>query len=284
LLLPLPTCRAGNALTLYFVPAANWSGATGFQFTAVDGVGLADATPATATITVAPVNDAPAAGDVTANGTEDDASIAITLTGSDVDGAVATFRLAGLPANGTLYTDAALTSAAAAGVDYPAIGNALTLYFAPAADWNGTTSFQYTATDGGGLSDATPATATINVAAVNDSPAAVADAAATDQDTPVTTVDVLANDARGDLPSAIVTFDTVSAQGGSVVAGAGNTFVYTPAAAFSGTDTFTYTLRDADGETSTATVTVTVANLANDPPVNIVPGAQISAEDVALVF
>ncbi len=31
-------------------------------------------------------------------------------------------------------------------------------------------------------------------------------------------------------------------------------------------------------------MTVTVANLANDPPVNIVPGAQISAEDVALVF
>ena len=73
---------AGNALTLYFVPAANWSGATDFQFTAVDGVGLADATPATATITVAPVNDAPAASDVTANGAEDDASIAITLTGA----------------------------------------------------------------------------------------------------------------------------------------------------------------------------------------------------------
>ena len=80
-----------------------------------------------------------------------------------------------------------------------------------------------------------------------------------------------------------VAFDAVSAQGGTVAAGAGNTFVYTPAAAFSGTDTFTYTLRDADGETSTATVTVTVANLANDPPVNIVPGAQISAEDVALI-
>ena len=31
-------------------------------------------------------------------------------------------------------------------------------------------------------------------------------------------------------------------------------------------------------------MTVTVANVANDPPVNIVPGAQISAEDVALVF
>ena len=69
-----------------------------------------------------------------------------------------------------------------------------------------------------------------------------------------------------------------------MVLGAGNTFTYTPAATFSGIDTFTYTIQDTDGETSTATVTVTVANVANDPPVNIVPGAQISAEDVALVF
>ena len=76
----------------------------------------------------------------------------------------------------------------------------------------------------------------------------------------------------------------MSAQGGTVVLGGGNTFTYTPAAAFSGTDTFTYTIQDSDGETSTATVTVTVANVANDAPVNIVPGAQISAEDTALVF
>ena len=31
-------------------------------------------------------------------------------------------------------------------------------------------------------------------------------------------------------------------------------------------------------------MTVTVANVANDAPVNIVPGAQIAAEDASLVF
>ena len=143
---------AGNALTLYFVPAANWNGSTGFQFTATDGGGLADATPATATINVAAVNDAPSANDVVANGTEDDPQIAITLTGSDVEGPVASFRITGaLPANGTLYTDARLTTVAVSGIDYAAAGNALTLYFVPAANWNGTTGFQFTATDGGGL-------------------------------------------------------------------------------------------------------------------------------------
>ena len=44
-----------------------------------------------------------------ANGLEDAASIAITLSGSDVDGTVDRFRLSTLPANGTLYTDAGLT-------------------------------------------------------------------------------------------------------------------------------------------------------------------------------
>ena len=78
---------AGNALTLYFVPAANWNGTTGFQFTATDAGGLSDATPATATINVAAVNDAPVANDVIANGNEDDPQIAITLTGVGPRGA-----------------------------------------------------------------------------------------------------------------------------------------------------------------------------------------------------
>ena len=124
----------------------------------------------------------------------------------------------------------------------------------------------------------------INVAAANDIPLAAADAAATNENTTVTTTDVLVNDSLGDQPTTIVAFDAVSAQGGTVVLGASNTFTYTPAAGFSGIDTFTYTIRDSDGETSTATVTVTVANVANDAPVNIVPGAQISAEDATLVF
>ena len=160
------------------------------------------------------------------------------------------------------------------------------LVFAPAPDANGAgyASFAFSVQDSAGTFDAVPNTMTIDVTSVNDVPVAADDTAATNENTPVTTADVLLNDALGDQPTAIVAFDALSAQGGTVVLNAGNTFTYTPAATFSGTDTFTYTIQDADGETSTATVTVTVANVANDPPVNIVPGAQISAEDVALVF
>ena len=107
---------------------------------------------------------------VTSSGLEDATSIAITLSGSDDNGSVASFNLNGLPTNGSLYTDSALTTLASAGVDYTASGDQVTLYFVPTANWSGSTNFQYSANDANGLVDSTPATATINVTAVADTP------------------------------------------------------------------------------------------------------------------
>ena len=111
---------AGNARTFYFVPAGNWNGTTTFQFTANDAGGLSDSTPANATINVLPVNDAPVANNASTSGNEDDAQIAITLTGADTEGPIASFRLIGLPVNGVLYIDPGLTSLAAVATDYAA--------------------------------------------------------------------------------------------------------------------------------------------------------------------
>ncbi|MCW7541970.1 tandem-95 repeat protein [Aquabacterium sp. A7-Y] len=163
---------SNDALTLYFRPNANWNGSTTFNYTATDNLGLADATTDVATVTVTPVNDAPSVASPSASGNEDAASIAVTLTGSDIDGTVASFRLAGLPANGTLYRDAAMTQAVVAGTDLAASGNSLTLYFRPSSNWNGSTSFQYSATDNSGSTSVASGTATINVAAVDDAPTA----------------------------------------------------------------------------------------------------------------
>ena len=49
-----------EALTLYFVPGADFNGVTSFDFAAKDDSGASDATPATATVTVTAVPDAPA--------------------------------------------------------------------------------------------------------------------------------------------------------------------------------------------------------------------------------
>ncbi|MCD6677108.1 Ig-like domain-containing protein [Vibrio cholerae] len=48
-----------DASKLTFTPNADWNGITNFSYVAVDNEGFADATAATVTITVSPVNDAP---------------------------------------------------------------------------------------------------------------------------------------------------------------------------------------------------------------------------------
>ena len=148
------------------------------KFTMIDGDGTAlggqDTGFATATINVTAANDRPVANNVVANGNEDANSISVKLTGSDVDGTVASFKVTGpLPdaSQGTLYADSAMTNAVVSGTSYAASSaNALTLYFKPTANYNGTVIFNYTATDNSGAEVAASATATINVASVNDAP------------------------------------------------------------------------------------------------------------------
>jgi hypothetical protein len=58
-------------------------------------------------------------------------------------------------------------------------------------------------------------------------------------------------------------------------------FRYSPAANFSGTDSFTYRANDGTANSNLATVTITV-NAVNDAPVLSVPGAQTTVEDIAV--
>src|SRR5690606_5355239 len=91
-----------NGASLTFVPNANWNGSTSFDYAAVDNQGLEDASPATGTITVASVNDAPDTLAASGSGSEDSAGIPVSLSGSDLDGTVASFVIKSLPADGTL--------------------------------------------------------------------------------------------------------------------------------------------------------------------------------------
>lgn len=156
-----------NGADVYFVPDAGFSGGTSFTFAALDDSGAEDGSPATASITV---REPPAATDVSATGAEDAASIAIGLAGTDSDGTIANFTIKSLPSGGTLYSNSALTAQVSIDDVITASGNAATLYFVPEADFAGTPSFTYIATDNDGLVDATPATAQITVTAVNDAP------------------------------------------------------------------------------------------------------------------
>ncbi|WP_323887329.1 retention module-containing protein [Aeromonas caviae] len=113
------------------------------------------------------LNETPETANKQANGQEDAASIAIpTLSGSDIDGNVVSFTIKSLPANGILYLNGVAVT-----VDQSiAVADAGKLTFTPNANWNGNTTFNYAAVDNDGAVDASPATVTIKVDAVNDLP------------------------------------------------------------------------------------------------------------------
>lgn len=269
-----------------------------FSFTfAAGSLALADWLTATATdaagntsefalnVAAAPPNTAPTANDATANGNEDAPSIAVTLTATDAEGPVASFRLAGLPSNGLLYTDAGLTTLALANTDYPASGNALTLYFVPAANWNGTTGFQFTATDAGGLDDPTPATATIIVAAVNDAPTVTAIADQTiNQGGSLAPVPFTVGDLETAPGSLVVTASSSNVTlvpNGNIVLGGGGanrTIALTPAAGQYGSATITISV--SDGTDTTVTTFDLIVNPSNALPV-VAPATFPVAENSA---
>ena len=149
-----------------------------FTVTTVDG------TTRAITIDVLGTNERPTVTAASATGSEDPAApIAINLGGTDVDGTVTQLTIADLPAHGTLYRDAAMTQLIPAGATLS--GATGTVYFRPDANWNGNTSFHYTATDNnGGVS--TQGTASIGVTAVNDAPVAANDVGSVLEDATLT--------------------------------------------------------------------------------------------------
>jgi VCBS repeat-containing protein len=222
----------------------------------------------TLTINITGTNDIPVAIGTSNTGLEDAVSIPVVIEGADVDGTIASFNLSSLPTNGALYTDAALTILAVIGVDYPATGNALNLYFKPQADFNSgalsgsiTPSFNFTAKDNNGAVSPS-ATETIVVTPVSDgTPLAVNDAFQTIVGSPITftRAQLLGNDTLFDHAA----ISTVGGLPPGVTYNAGTqTYTYNPAAV--GATSFTYTIIDDDGQTSTATVNLTAFNSRDD--------------------
>jgi hypothetical protein len=136
-----------------YAPPADFNGTVSFDFTASDGT--AGSNTGTVTITVTPVNDAPTVADDTRMVAED-GSLSGSVAGlaDDVDGDALTFALAGAPIAGLTFNDDGSYS------------------YAPPADFNGTVSFDFTASDG--TAGSNTGTVTITVTAVNDAPTGIA--------------------------------------------------------------------------------------------------------------
>ncbi|MEK9770545.1 MAG: Ig-like domain-containing protein, partial [Betaproteobacteria bacterium] len=157
----------GNIAT--YTPTANFNGTDTFTFKANDGTD--DSNTSTVTITVASVNDAPVANDVTASMNENKIAgryqpVTITLDATDVEGDDLTYSIVGTPSNGTLGS----------------ISDNQIIY-TPSQDYNGEDTFTYKANDG--TADSNTATVTVTINAVNDAPVTTDQTASTDEDTAV---------------------------------------------------------------------------------------------------
>ena len=136
--------------------------------------------------------------------------------------------------------------------------------YSPAADFNGTDSFTYRASDG--TLSSNQVTVTIAITATNDRPTAEDDTYSTAEDTALTvaTPGVLGNDSDPDHDP----LSGVLASGpshGTLSLNADGSFIYTPAAHYDGTDSFTYRASDGTLESNQTKVTITITATNEEP-------------------
>ena len=140
-----------------------------------------------------------------------------------------------------------------------------TFSYTPDANFNGVDGFTYQVADSNGT--VSQGNVTITVAAADDPPVGVADNITADGGIAAVLAHsaLTVNDANVDGDGLTITNFTQPSNG-TVFDNGDGTFTYTPAAGFSGVDSFVYTLADPDGNTSTASVVVTVTPEASTTP------------------
>src|SRR5207249_2728650 len=131
--------------------------------------------------------------------------------------------------------------------------------YTPAANYNGADSFTFKANDG--TVDASAATVSLTVTAVNDAPVANPQAVTTTEDTAKAIV-LAATDVDGDA----LTYAIVVGPAHGALSGTAPTVTYTPAANYNGPDSFTFKANDGTLNSNVATVTLTITPV-NDTPV-----------------
>lgn len=229
---------SGSAPNFTYTPAANYNGSDSFSFKVNDGV--VDSTPATITLTITSVNDAPVALAQSVSATED-AAKAITLGATDADGDSLTFSVVSGPTKGSLS------------------GTAPNLLYTPSANYNGSDSFTFKANDG--TADSAAVTVAISVTAANDAPVALAQSVTTAEDTakPITL-------AGTDLDGNALTYTITASPAHGTLSGSAPNLTYTPTSNYNGSDSFAFKVNDGTTDSAVATVSINVTSV-NDTPV-----------------
>lgn len=234
-----------------YTPDPNFNGTDSFTYQAADLT--SNSNVATVTITVNGTNDGPVAVNDSYNTTEDQALVVaasgVLANDSDIEGSPLSAVVVTQPTHGTLN-----------------LNSNGSFTYTPDADYLGADSFTYMANDGSANSNV--ATVNLTVSSVNDDPVATNDGYSLDEDSSLSVqagVGVLGNDFDVDL-DLITAIVVTQPQHGSLSLQLDGSFVYTPNANFSGSDSFTYRVSDLLTLSTIATVSLTV-NPINDAPV-----------------
>lgn len=226
--------------TIVYSPSKDYFGPDSFSYTVKDVAG-AVSQPATVSVTVTPVNDAPVAVDDQAE-TIQNTTVGINILDNDIDVDDALD-----PSSIVIVTPVAHGTVT--------INNDGVATYVPDTDFLGEDSFAYTIKDAAG---AVSNVATVSIAVVlpNQPPVAVDDGPITHRFDRDLIIDVMANDYDPDNDHSELVLQSVTQPNSGGVTIDGNTVVYHPGGMQSGTVTFTYTIADPGGLTSTATVTI----------------------------
>ncbi len=259
-----------------YTPASNdFFGTDTFTYRYTDADG--DSRIATVTLTINPVNDAPVNTlPATIGPVAEDGTLAITgVSVGDVDGDPLTTTVSinhgilNIGATGGATVSGSGTGTVTLSGTAAQINTALAaLAYVPTADFNGSSTFEISTTDGTVVDSDSR---TITVTAIAD---IATDTVVTNEDTAVA-IHALDNDTFENADAIVMA--VMQGTNGSVSIGPGGVLTYTPNANFNGADSFTYTVTSG-GVTETITVDVTVNPVA-DAPVNTVPAGQTAIED-----
>jgi PKD repeat protein len=231
-----------------YTPAPGFIGIETFTYTVQDSGEATDQAMVTVTVNEVVVNRPPVANDDTYTVNENSVNNALAVLSNDSDpdsGDTITISAVGTPNHGGSVV-----------INAPKTG----LVYTPASGYSGIETFSYTIRDVAGATDTATVAVTVEALPVNHPPVANDDSYTVNQGSQNNALPVLSNDSDPDAGDTITILSVGTPNhGGSVAINAPKTgLVYTPAAAFSGLETFTYTLRDVAGATDQATVDVTV--------------------------
>lgn len=237
-----------------YTPAANYSGADAFTYRPYDG--MAYGNTVTVSIAVSNVNDAPTGNSDNYATTQNTALTTTTANGvlkNDIDpeGTTLTAILVTNPSHGSLTLNANGT-----------------FTYIPTTGFTGSDAFGYKPNDG--TSNGITVTVSINVTAgSNSAPVATNDAYSTQEDGVLETYtwnNILQNDTdpNGDALTSVLVANPAH---GTVLLNSDGTFLYTPAANYSGSDAFTYKAFDGSVQSTEATVTISISAQNDNPTV-----------------